>query len=566
MFLRNCDLISDSNCIYYNGYKQHVSRIGGFLTILAYLCTLFFAVYFSIDAVYKKNPTSYFFKKFIPDTGVLYLNSTMFHFIELLDPDDNVIMDERSWMIFGTETYIDKFLLDFDISEESHWNYGPCNDKDDREFKSQNEDSQYFKAWCTRGYWNASTREYITNEDENYIPPYIAHGTGSKVLKNIGYGVYIAKCQNTTFRNNCRTMKEINEEFKKLLRIKVSVIDNNFDVTLYKNPVVPYFLDIKNHLTGETITHNNLNFNPVAIQTNDGLVFNTNLTSNSYILDFNEKLTYERGNTILLSGWYFLITNLCETYTRTYPKIQESLANVGGALKAILLFAEIINFLFNQWRIILDIQYECEKLGLDYSFFDQDINLKGNFKNFQIQKFDSVTLKNEKKTTNNYKNASQIPLSTTNSSNMNKNLLGNKLKQINNYIDKKENINSKNNNMGNFNDNNVDYNIDTFNNKQNNNMNKIIKRKKGNIISFFLYIKSIFKAKIKDTDSNIRLMHKFWINKISEENIVHMDLKLYKLSHKYLKSGSSMHINNLIEDSQYKKRNSSDYETKKVLN
>ena len=566
MFLRNCDLISDLNCIYYNGYKQHVSRIGGFLTILAYLCTLFFAVYFSIDAVYKKNPTSYFFKKFIPDTGVLYLNSTMFHYIELLDPDDNVIMDERSWMIFGTETYIDKFLLDFDISEESHWNYGPCNDKDDREFKSQNEDLQYFKAWCTRGYWNASTREYITNEDKNYIPPYIAHGTGSKVLKNIGYGVYIAKCQNTTFRNNCRTMKEINEEFKKLLRIKVSVIDNNFDVTLYKNPVVPYFLDIKNHLTGETITHNNLNFNPVAIQTNDGLVFNTNLTSNSYILDFNEKLTYERGNTILLSGWYFLITNLCETYTRTYPKIQESLANVGGALKAILLFAEIINFLFNQWRIILDIQYECEKLGLDYSFFDQDINLKGNFKNFQIQKFDSVTLKNEKKTTNNYKNASQIPLSTTNSSNMNKNLLGNKLKQINNYIDKKENINSKNNNMGNFNDNNVDYNIDTFNNKQNNNMNKIIKRKKGNIISFFLYIKSIFKAKIKDTDSNIRLMHKFWINKISEENIVHMDLKLYKLSHKYLKSGSSMHINNLIEDSQYKKRNSSDYETKKVLN
>ena len=566
MFLRNCDLISDLNCIYYNGYKQHVSRIGGFLTILAYLCTLFFAVYFSIDAVYKKNPTSYFFKKFIPDTGVLYLNSTMFHFIELLDPDDNVIMDERSWMIFGTETYIDKFLLDFDISEESHWNYGPCNDKDDREFKSQNEDLQYFKAWCTRGYWNASTREYITNEDKNYIPPYIAHGTGSKVLKNIGYGVYIAKCQNTTFRNNCRTMKEINEEFKKLLRIKVSVIDNNFDVTLYKNPVVPYFLDIKNHLTGETITHNNLNFNPVAIQTNDGLVFNTNLTSNSYILDFNEKLTYERGNTILLSGWYFLITNLCETYTRTYPKIQESLANVGGALKAILLFAEIINFLFNQWRIILDIQYECEKLGLDYSFFDQDINLKGNFKNFQIQKFDSVTLKNEKKTTNNYKNASQIPLSTTNSSNMNKNLLGNKLKQINNYIDKKENINSKNNNMGNFNDNNVDYNIDTFNNKQNNNMNKIIKRKKGNIISFFLYIKSIFKAKIKDTDSNIRLMHKFWINKISEENIVHMDLKLYKLSHKYLKSGSSMHINNLIEDSQYKKRYSSDYETKKVLN
>ena len=567
MFLRNCDLISDLNCIYYNGYKQHVTKMGGLLTILAYLCTLFFAVYFSIDAVYKKNPTSYFFKKFIPDAGILYLNSTMFHFIELLDPDDNVIMDERSWMIFGTETYIDKFLLDFDISEESHWNYGPCTEKDDQEFKLVNEDKQYLKAWCVRGYWNASTREYYTNEDKNYIPPYVAHGTGSKVLKNLGYGVYIAKCQNTTFRTNCRTMKEINEEFKKLLRIKVSVIDNNFDVTLFKNPVVPYFLDIKNHLTGESITHNNLNFNPVQIQTNDGLVFNTNVTGNSYLLDFNEKLTYERGNTILLSGWYFLITNLCETYTRRYPKIQESLANVGGALKAILLFAEILNYLFNQWRIILDIQYECEKLGLEYSFFNKDnICRKGNIDHkIKNQKLESISSKNENSNYHINKNISQIPLNSIISSGNQKSILGTKLKQINNYIDKKEDNSSKNSSKNNNIENNTDKKYDINNNKNHSQIKSKIKKKKVNFIGFFYFITSLFKEKVKDNDSNIKLMHKFWINKISEENIVLMDLKLYKLSNKYNKSGS-MHINNLIEDSSHiKKDNNSDYEMKKIL-
>lgn len=60
---------------------------------------------------------------------------------------------------------------------------------------------------------------------------------------------------------------------------------------------------------------------------------------------------------------------MCQTYSRIYPKIQDALANVGGALKAILFIADFINFIFNQWTIILDVQYECEKLGLDYSFF-----------------------------------------------------------------------------------------------------------------------------------------------------------------------------------------------------
>lgn len=140
MFLRKLDFISENNCIYYNGNKKHASKLGGILTIIAYLFILIITIYFSIDIIYKKNPTSYFFKKFIPDVGILYLNKTMYHYIQLLDPYDNVLMDEQSWMIFGTETYIDKFLLDFDINEESHWNYGPCDKNDYIEYVSVEKD------------------------------------------------------------------------------------------------------------------------------------------------------------------------------------------------------------------------------------------------------------------------------------------------------------------------------------------------------------------------------------------------------------------------------------------
>ena len=75
MFLRKFDFLSENNCIYYNGYKKHVSKLGGILTIIAYLFILIITIHFSIGIICKKNPTSYFFKKFIPDIGILYLNN-----------------------------------------------------------------------------------------------------------------------------------------------------------------------------------------------------------------------------------------------------------------------------------------------------------------------------------------------------------------------------------------------------------------------------------------------------------------------------------------------------------
>ena len=577
MFLRKFDFISEKNCIYYNGYKKHVSKLGGILTIIAYLFILIITIHFSIGIICKKNPTSYFFKKFIPDVGILYLNKTMYHYIQLLDPYDNVIMDEQSWMIFGTETYIDKFLSDFDINEESHWNYGPCDKKDNKEYESVQKDQQFLKGWCIKGYWNASSREYLAKDSQNYIPPYVSHGTGSKVLKNMGYGIYVAKCQKTSFRSNCKTIDKINEEFKKLLRIKVSVINNNFDVTLYENPTSQYFLDVKNHLTGNTITQNNLNFNPVAIQTNDGLIMNNNKTISSYAFDFNEKIIYERGNSTVLSGWYFLMTNLCETYTRTYPKIQNVLADIGGALKAILIVAEIINFLFNQWVIIMDIQYECEKLGLEYSNFDKNENLRRRSFNYFLRNqnsFDLYCNGNDIDSKDNMnQNISQIThYSAFTTSKLDKNNLSDrKSKMYNNIIningiEINRNNNSQTNFYNNYNNydikneeskikkNDIQINPNIFNKRKIPIINSIEKEKNFELIDFITFIKGLLKCKIKDNNTNIRLMNKFWINEISEENIVQMDLKIYKLHHRYLKKNSSTHINNFIQKSNLKRK------------
>ena len=282
---------------------------------------------------------------------------------------------------------------------------------------------------------------------------------------------------------------------------------------------------------------NNLNFNPVFVETDDGLVFETNNLKSSYKFDFNEKTVYERGNTTLISGWCFLISNLVETYTRTYPKFQGTLANVGGALKAILMIAQIINFLFNQWTIIVDIQKECNELGIDKSQYDNQ-NLKKSKININHQKTNTNMKNNYFKNIN--KNTSQVQLNS-----------------LNNISSKMKELNTKNNFDNNIMpvkiDNYIDKKIDKQNTSKLEKNIKLSKKIKNgelkNKIGFFSYLKSIFNKNGKSS-YNIILMSRFWINKISEENIVHMDLNLYKLSFEVRKNilrQSEININNLIK-------------------
>ena len=115
-FLKNMDFISKNNVLYFNNKISHQSPISGLLTLLCYSLLIFFLIYFSLDVILKKRPTSYFFKKFIEEVGTYYLNTTtIFHYIQLLDENNNIRIDNESFIMFGTEEYIDRFLVNFSL-------------------------------------------------------------------------------------------------------------------------------------------------------------------------------------------------------------------------------------------------------------------------------------------------------------------------------------------------------------------------------------------------------------------------------------------------------------------
>ena len=533
MFLKDIDLISDMNSIYFKGRKNHPSKFAGFLSIICYAIVAAFAVYFSIDVIFKKNPTSYFFKKFIPDVGYYYLNtSSIFHYFQLLDPNDVVRIDPQSFQIIGSETYVDAFLSYVDYSKEDYWIYDLCTLEDAKGFEEIIEDKQYEKSVCLRKFYNHTTKTIVTTDDPDFPYPNIRHGTGCTIpdKPNQGYGVYIARCSNTMPHLNqpCRSEDEIDKEQAELLRVKLSMIDNDFDVTIYKKPVVSYILDTKNHLTGDTVTNNNLNFNPVEIYTDDGLIFPTEKYIGSFRLDFNEKITYEKtSETKIISAWYFLIQNRAETYDRTYPKFQETLASVGGTSKAILMGATIINFVVTQYIITLDIQIMLEDLGIDYS--REKTDRIGSNKN-------KITINTNTNTNNNNQvNNSWLTNNATGRGNMT---------QTNNYL------------MGSVNRLPLNQVMNSQEREKTPPQNYVRKTSLlHHKIGFCSFLKSFCDSKGK-VRINIDLMNTFWKSKVSEENMVQMHLRVYRIVHQMpelMKDKNYVKINELIKEYSGKK-------------
>ena len=498
--LKNCDLLSQKNSIYFNNKTSHQSLGSGILTIFCYFLIVFFLFYFCIEVIQKKNSTSYFFKKFTPEVGTYYLNTTtIFHYVQLLDENDNIRIDNDSFIIFGTDEYIDKFIKNFSLEEIDHYYYGNCTKNDILGNESIINDDSIYNSYCIRGFWNATLKKNILTNDNNFIYPYLKYGSNSKKHKNIGYGVYIIKCQNVSYRKKlCKNQNEILNEINQLLRIKFTLIDNNFDITIYKKPVQSYLLEITNHLTGNTITCNNLNFVPVNILSNDGLIFNTEKLIESFRFDLNEKLSYDKNDVnSVLSSFYFIMGNKVEIYMRTYPKIQDALANIGGISKAILMFFFVINYLINDFTINKDI----------------------NEHYFAIKKDDE-----QKRKLSKHLNQVNVIHKEKN----NKNTSDDSKERSNDII-----LNDKNKKKTFYNNftivsNRPDFRLQICDSEFKNSILHEIKSsisKQNNSISFKKYLKTFYDKK-SILSKRLILVRNLWKSKISEENIIYLSIQI----------------------------------------
>ena len=366
MILSNFDFLSPEITLFYKGNERHSSIFSGITTILLFLFVIFLIIFLSIDFIFKKNPTSFFYNKFIENLEPTNLNSKgIFHFIFFALFSDYVYIDPKAISIIGLDRPFNDYYSDNNISKYSHYIYEVCDEDDAGELiKNFNEDNDIlFKyGYCIKKYYNHLTKTVYVKNDPNFVYPHLEFGASNR--KNINYGIYIQKCQNNTIINNnyCYDDETIEKFFNKnITSYNIMFIDASIDVSNYKHPIEFNYHRISNSFNAVSFTANHLNFHKAKLRTNAGTFLDEISEKTTFKFDNNEKLV-RTDNFNILGTFHFWIQNEMDIYERLYKKVQDIAGGVDGIIQIIMVFIKILNLLiFNNFQVIYDFNNEIEK-------------------------------------------------------------------------------------------------------------------------------------------------------------------------------------------------------------
>lgn len=348
------DLISPRITLFFKGHHTHTSVFSIILSIIAYFSVIGLSVYFIYEYLLATNPSSFYYNRHINDTGKTDIHSSLFHFVSFdgLEPFDN-----KSINIIGlANVYSVDYAKKPNPENYDHWIYELCEDENYSEIEKNyllqvhNRDK---KSYCLSKLYNSTTKKLITKKDKNFKYPYLNHGASHPLHEF--YGIFIQKCVNNSLNENqCYDNEVIDRIVYTQKTYSLFFEDKSVNVENYKNPLITFLEEISGVLSTTTYSTNNLNFYPLSIQTNTGIMFDRVKSKQSFRFSTNEKLTYKTDAGGLLGGFFFWMQNREEAYDRSYKKIQDLVASLGGTAKIILIFANIINYCYHDFIVVND--------------------------------------------------------------------------------------------------------------------------------------------------------------------------------------------------------------------
>jgi hypothetical protein len=269
--------------------------------------------------------------------------------------------------------------------------------------------------------------------------------------------------------HHCKNDSEIDEYFKskgaKVLNFYF--VDNNVNILNYKHPLSKYIYKIETTIYQNQYSINNINFNPLTIETNKGLIFDNFKQEISYTFQRNDVYISETKEKDIYCGFCIWLKNTNMFYERSYKRIQDIFSYIGGVNNIINFLAILINRLYNKFITL------CDTKKLLLSLINSE----------KINKIKSIKIKNlaEENISNNSKKSREI---------LNLNIMN--MKDDINEKNKSDNSLSKSNNFFILNSYNIPNKIKKILiNDENQNKNKIkkenTKEKKENFFDFLLF-------------------------------------------------------------------------------
>ena len=394
-FFSKIDLISPKITLYYKGELLHPSIFSGLLSLICCTFVVLAGIYYLREVFLKKNPTAFFFNRFVQDAGIFPLNSSsMFNYVQISKNDEAVMIDFDSVRFIGLDRSIEMYILNPNLTDYDHWIYGKCNNDTDiggiRNIHNFNF-TEYSKSACIRKYYNKTTGKYYETNDINFRWPSLDRGCANKGATY--YGIVVEKCKNDSLRINfekklCKSDSEINE-YMSYAQIKLLFVDHYADVYNYKEPFRKYIYDLGNGIYDESFYTNNINLNPSSVKTHHGMILDKIDEKNAYSYYKTERVTSSTGDTGIYTAFYFWMQNTMQHYERKYQSLLDALSNVGGMTRIILIISNVINYIVSRYVILVDsdelffaLNEKNKKEGLNF----EERQIKKDIDNFDSQK------------------------------------------------------------------------------------------------------------------------------------------------------------------------------------
>ena len=554
MFLKNIDFLSPSITLFYQGNPAYSSPMSGFLTIITCILIALCSIPY-LKILFNRNaevPNSTSFTKFIEDAGTFPLNSSaLFHFISIEEKNnkENEEFDFSEFNAIGVDGSISNYESDRNINNYNHWLYGYCNnDKDIEGLNNINNHNYLAKSACIRKYYDKNTKQYYDTDNPNFIWPNLSHGTFHP--KNIYYSLIIKSCEqkiiNILFSEeniNCKNEQNFNLADKV---IHMNFVDRYVDITKYKNPTGIYAFRLENKLDTENYSVNHMNFNPVLIKSNNGIVLDADEIELSYAYERTDVFTYRKKADIYMA-YSFYLNNRLNYYERAYSTLQDVLSSIGGVLNIIIFIMTLINDFFNSYIVLHDFNF----LLYLFSITRKDIEHtnRRNIVNKKLRQLETI-------------NKNNCPLTKESSSEELKKV---KEKEENEKIKEKQEENeekkAKENDLDTINSESLETEksdkfvnvvlpkgseeIEIKEENQDNKNDKEIKENKDDLMNFGFWDFFLYKITFGKKNSNLELYEEFRKKVLSVENLTQNYLKMNNLI------GSGRRISKISEKNKY---------------
>ena len=344
-----------------DGYKSQRSYIGAFISIICCSCVFMFFIYF-FEKILSHSKPNMVVSNLIDDLPDKYYFTDDFVFaISLQFPNYTNYVNERIYFLklYDVEYH---FLEDNSyIFKEKEIPITLCSNYNIKVLP------EYFVGLNLKQLYCANFSGY-----------YLEGEYGQKKWRTLNFK--FRKCTNFSNYNNCLNQEEI-DKYLQSGYVDIFMTDKMIVPKDFKNPTKIYGKNIFDSINGMDYMDYWIYLKRLEVQTDEGIIFEQIAKTSVISFEKTSTMKYSLLDETFLQVILRISINK-EIYDRTYMKLQEALANVGGMVKIIFTIGEILNYIT---KIILYRNYILQFFNMDY--FKA---IKNNKKNIKYNKLVTI--------------------------------------------------------------------------------------------------------------------------------------------------------------------------------